>query len=76
MRIIPVDLVLFGLARTPTFNQELLAPLIVQRYTRELVSYWLCRPAALELRRSQDWRNAVCLRRAEGQDLVPYRDGR
>jgi len=39
---------------------------IVQRYTRERVSYWLCRPAALELRRSQDGRNAVCLRRAEG----------
>jgi hypothetical protein len=39
---------------------------IVQRYTRERISYWLCRPAALELRRSQDGRNAVCLRRAEG----------
>src|SRR6202000_1439026 len=49
---------------------------IVQRYTRERISYWLCRPAALELRRPQDGRNAVCLRRAEGQDLVPYRDGR
>ena len=36
------------------------------RYTRERISYWLCRPAALELRRSQDGRNAVCLRRAEG----------
>jgi hypothetical protein len=39
---------------------------IVQRYTRERISYWLCGPAALELRRSQDGRNAVCLRRAEG----------
>src|SRR6266853_2548970 len=39
---------------------------IVQRYTRERISYWLCRPVALELRRSQDGRNAVCLRRAEG----------
>ena len=39
---------------------------IVQRYTRERISYWLCRPAALELRRSQDERNAVCLRRAAG----------
>ena len=38
---------------------------IVQRYTRERISYWLCGPAALELRRSQDGRNAVCLRRAE-----------
>jgi hypothetical protein len=39
---------------------------IVQRYIREQISYWLCRPAALKLRRSQDGRNAVCLRRAEG----------
>ena len=39
---------------------------IVQRYTWEQISYWLCRPAVLELRRSQDGRNAVCLRRAEG----------
>jgi hypothetical protein len=39
---------------------------IVQRYTRERISYWLCGPAALELRRSQDGRNAVCLRRADG----------
>jgi hypothetical protein len=39
---------------------------IVQRYTRERISYWLCRPADLKLRRSQDERNAVCLRRAEG----------
>jgi len=39
---------------------------IVQRYTRDRISYWLCSPAALELRRSQDGRNAVCLRRAEG----------
>src|SRR5882724_9558360 len=39
---------------------------IVQRYTRERISYWLCRPVVLELRRSQDGRNAVCLRRAEG----------
>jgi hypothetical protein len=36
------------------------------REARERISYWLCRPAALELRRSQDGRNAVCLRRAEG----------
>ena len=35
-------------------------------YTRERISYWLCEPAALELRRSQDGRNAVRLRRAEG----------
>ncbi len=49
---------------------------IVQRYIGERIPYWLCRPAALELRRSQDGRNAVCLRRAERQDLVPYRDGR
>jgi hypothetical protein len=33
---------------------------------RERISYWLCKPAVLELRRSQDGRNAVCLRRAEG----------
>jgi hypothetical protein len=39
---------------------------IVQCYSRERISYWLCRPAALELRRSQDGRNAVRLRRAEG----------
>ena len=32
---------------------------------RERISYWLCRPAALESRRSRDGRNAVCLRRAE-----------
>jgi hypothetical protein len=37
-----------------------------QTSKRERISYWLCRPAALELRRSQDGRNAVCLRRAEG----------
>src|SRR6476660_9240047 len=29
----------------------------------ERISYWLCRPAALELGRSQDGRNAVRLRR-------------
>jgi len=36
------------------------------RYTRERISYWLSRPAALELGRSQDGRNEVCLRRTEG----------
>jgi hypothetical protein len=38
---------------------------IVQRYTPKRISYWFCRPTALELRGSQDERNAVCLRRAE-----------
>lgn len=33
-RIIPVDLVLFGLTRTSTSNQELLAPLIKNNFGR------------------------------------------